>query len=100
MAAATSSPVVLVIVSIDHHHSTTYAVPSAQTALLAKLSLFDMQEIDYFKSERTDDEQAVVSLIGGEEDEEEDSPLDAYVVKSSMFPLHVVKIINISMPML
>ena len=81
---------VLVILSIDHHHSDSYAIPSNETALIEKLAGFHMKEIDYFKSHHTQEEGTMIELLAS---------LDRFAISTLAFPILVARIINISMPM-
>ena len=75
--AATSpsplTPCILLVVNIDTHLPSTYAIPESQTALVAKLLPLDGEELDAHAMGGTDEEKEIRRLLWALEPESEDS---------------------------
>jgi len=115
-AVAVPTPVVLLILSIDHHLSELFAIPTSQSALIARLIPYHEQEINYFVDRTQDDpEAAIVRLLsedagGGEDSDDDDGGSDddsgvkdsltPFRFNSTQLPITIQQVINISMPMM
>lgn len=93
---------IFVILSMDHHGSSIFVLPESHGMISKLKQLEKLGEIDYFNLDKyTEDEKNTINFCCNEDFmyNKKDNPdcLDCY--SEMKFPLRIVDVINLSIPM-